>query len=523
MAIASQKSPPWTVRGLAVGIAVVALAGVTVAAQAPADNAKVNGADGGEPSATNTEERAREASVPAALDAAVVATPVSPDSGAAVSESGSTLPSSSTTGPAASPVAAAKAPAGDGVRGVTDDTIYVGWMDFDLAAAAAGIGAVSGSPVEAENAKPRDMGNAVVKYLNERGGFAGRKVEIVWAYIDAAQYVTPEGRRRQQQQTCATWTEDNEVFAFLGQAMSEDLLLDCARTSNSVIVPHVAGPPVDEQVQREMKNLWYSLTRMVGDRRERNLVKNLVERGVLTPNSKVGIMIEDRPATKRAVSNGMERELAAHGIEVVAKAVYPDIVESPWATYTLQFRQAGVTHVLFSNTFSASTGWPTLFMQREAENQGWNPIWGIGSDNHPGSLAILGAVRNQMANTYVMGWQPPYDVIGTYDPSDTRSVCARIEKEHGFPEHYADPYCDVLMFFQQAMNRANEVSPAGMDAAMDSLGETFQSISAVSARTSFSRQRHDGVATQRDVVYDDRCSDDGVNCWKYAGEARPMP
>lgn len=426
-----------------------------------------------------------------------------------------TGPSTAGQGPAAGRI-----PVGAGVRGVTNDTIFVGMPDIDLAAVNDVIGAVGGQEGSAAGST-RTIGDAVAAYINKHGGIAGRQLKIVWHQVEnVAALATAEGRRRDAQQACATWTEDNKVFAFMGQPLVDPVINDCARENNAVFVPYPGGLAVDKQYFREMRGLWYGVTRMISDRRDRNLVDNLVRRGVLARGAKVGIMTENWEGSRRGVANGMVPALAAHGIEVAATAVYPDVVGSPWDNYVLQFQTAGVTHVLFTQTWDV---FPVVLMMRAAENQRWRPKWGIGSDNNPVEVA-RNAPQPQLANTFAMGWQP-WDDLGRFEDGAASARCSEIAQapvnSTNSPSTWRT-HCDVLLFLQAALGRAPEVSPAGMAAAMGALADSYQSMAAIGGRTSFGAGRHDGVAVQRDLSYDPRCAD-GANCFHYTSEPRPMP
>src|SRR5205823_2246990 len=122
---------------------------------------------------------------------------------------------------------------------------------------------------------------------------------------------------------------------------------------------------IDRQRFGDIGPWWYRPNWISGDRREEAMVARLVAQKFFTPGAKVGIMVEDKPSYRRAVNNGLKPALARAGVRVVSEIAWPDQVSSPWDNYVLQFRTAGVTHVIWSGC-GCSTSPVGLFM-RSAE------------------------------------------------------------------------------------------------------------------------------------------------------------
>jgi hypothetical protein len=75
-------------------------------------------------------------------------------------------------------------------------------------------------------------------------------------------------------------------------------------------------------------------------------------------------------------------------------------------------------------------------------------------------------------------------------------------------------YCSRLFFLKAALDRAHDITPAGLRAAVDTLGTSFSS--AITPTTRFWPGRFDGVGAVRDLYFDSGCK-----CFKYTGSWRP--
>ncbi len=76
-------------------------------------------------------------------------------------------------------------------------------------------------------------------------------------------------------------------------------------------------------------------------------------------------------------------------------------------------------------------------------------------------------------------------------------------------------WCGQLLLLKTALDRAPSVSPAGLLAAVDALGTSYQVPGTLSS--SFGPGREDGVAAVRAARYDDGCS-----CFVYSGAPQPV-
>lgn len=218
----------------------------------------------------------------------------------------------------------------------------------------------------------------------------------------------------------------------------------------------------------------------------------------------------------------MKPVLEDAGVDIVAEAVYPDPIDSPWSTYVLQFQSAGVTHVVMSTT--AYLWAPSLFMMRASNSQGFRPRWGLASDHYPNQLAEVGAPRAQLARTQGMGWIPLRDVGPITSVSAQEELCLQILADAGYPSGPGDgDFCEFPFFLKAALDRADVISPAGLAEAVAKLGTDYVSTVTVNGSTRFAPGSHDGPSAMRPFGFNDACGDEGASCFQYTAAAQLIP
>jgi hypothetical protein len=415
------------------------------------------------------------------------------------------------------PSAPQRVPTGDGARGVTDTSIKIGLVSVDSRALNAIGGAVAGNPDgSVTDSDVNKAYAAVIDWINAHGGIAGRTIEPVFHLSNLNNAATASGRQQEAQAACATWTEDNEVFAFVG--MQDELILECAkRTRTPVFSGWITNAYVSERGFQEMAEYWYAPDNFTADRRDAAVARFLAAHGFFGEGAKVGIMVEDRPMSIESADRSLKPALAAAGVEPVVEIHYPDAIESPWANYILQLQSAGVTHVVFGA--SAGGVFPGLFMMRAAEDQRYRPAWGMGSDNTPDGLITLGNVpRAQLEKLLAMGWVPEADVSDATAAGENGRQCREALQAVGEPED-AELCLDILFFLRDAFAQAAEVSTAGLAAATARLGNGYSAPSTHGGLSSFGARNHDGVSIVRPVRFDPA----SPAHLSYAGPPEPVP
>lgn len=413
-------------------------------------------------------------------------------------------------------------PAGPDVRGVTDSTIRLGVPYVDRDTAATAVNAIGGPGADDRTGsatESRRVIQTIVDHVNATGGIAQREIKPVYHFYDVSQYFTPSSRQRENQKACAAWTEDDEVFAFSSLALSEQLMLDCAEKTKTVMVAQYYHANPSQDRFESMSDYWYGPDVLLANRRERSVAKFLMNQGFFGSNPTVGIMIEDQPGIRHGVEHSLKPTLAAAGIKPAVEIVYPDFLESPWPNYVLQLQTRGVTHVLFSATTQQS--FAAGLMMKFAEDQQYRPKWGGGSDTGPKNLGLAGAPAAQQANFTAMGWQPHYLDTGDDAPQSERSrACHEVIRSASTdtPSAVYEVYCDYFFFLRDAFDRAETLSPAGLAAGVARLQDDYKSTLTIGGATRFESGVHDGIAVVRAVQYNRDC-----DCMRYTTGPQRIP
>jgi len=403
-------------------------------------------------------------------------------------------------------------------HGVTDDTIEIGIATIDAQAASSAVEGVGGNgDALPQGTSYTGSAQAVIDYINQHGGIAGRKIVPVFYHVDASNAQTRSGRSQEQESACALWTQDHHVFAMLGWVAAANL--DCATRSNTLFLADFLDGGQVSMSASMLENyspVWYAPNGVTAERRDRNLVEAMFAAGWFSDDARVGILVEDHEGSRDGVTHGMLPALRAHGIDPV-QIVYPDGIEAPWQNYVLQLQQEGITHVLFSQ--SEPNAYTVSLAQTAAEAQQYRPKWAVATDLFPRALVPLGAPASQLRNTTGMGWIPALDTTAEDAPSSPNgAACTEIANTSGQP--YASIYCDGLFFLQFLAEHAKELTPAGLRAAVADLGSTYQSAQTLEGMTSFEADRHDGASSYRVFTFDDTCGDSG--CFVYSGPETPF-
>jgi hypothetical protein len=491
-------------------VALLAACGTTV----PADQRIAADRSLGRRSATGVNgDTSSDASLPSQVDAQAAANGGSGSGGGVGSTpSGGRAATPVTQGPATGGLA----PIAAGTHGVTATTVEIGLMEYDPTESNAVNTATGGGNINGEHAMTgREIDTVVVNYLNAHGGFGGRKIVPIYASQDVVQYATASGRQRQQQQACATLTQDHHVFFLSGAGATEELMLDCAQQSKTPIMANriMAYP----DAQRAASPYWYAPNGLMAEHRERALANELLAQGFFTPGAKVALLTEDRPGIRSGVDRGMKPALQAAKVNVVTQIIYPDFLASPWDTYVLQLQQLGVTHIVMSATSGASQS--TRSMMQSAENQKWHPRWGIATDNRPKDLFSQNAPVAQLKNTQGMGWSQSEDISQDGTLSSADALCRQlVPKAEGENRRSS---CEFLFFLQAVFARMTVVSPEGFAKAAESMATGYVGQFTLSGLTRFAPGRHDGPETAQAFAFDSRCGD-AAPCFRYVSAPHVM-
>jgi ABC-type branched-subunit amino acid transport system substrate-binding protein len=387
---------------------------------------------------------------------------------------------------------------------VTSTTVKIGVFTaqgFGEAASAMGFSIATGDQ-QAE-------AKAVIGYINSHGGLAGRKVVPV--FYDQSVAGASTSPDNEYARACSTWTEDERVYAVVSPVGTvSNSLYDCLSKKGVPVI--AAGDAQDTTFFTKYADFYYQPTDLNLRRILVNLADGLSSAGFFGTSPKIGILRADNSNEASAVKNGLEPALARHGLKLTVNfAVTPTASSSDYQAAVLRMRSEGVTHVLFGNLVS-----PLLFMVA-ADNQAYQPRYGLHSRNSPGALLQGSAPARQQKGAMGIGWQPMNDVDQAHDPgvlNPRQKLCLDLMKQSGQASNGRTALllglwmCDDLLFLQDAVRAAPTWSMPGLRAGAESLG-AFPSASTFRSRTG-PGLLHDGAAQYRLLAFNDSCS-----CYSY--------
>ena len=403
-------------------------------------------------------------------------------------------------------------------RGVTEDTITLGiHSSSDLTAAFAAIGANATAVDEGQ------VSRALVNWFNERGGLAGRRIDIVLHETNPV-----NGSFAQQAQAaCATFTQDNEVFVVMSSAVGgDDSMLRCLAERDQ---PLIEGNLwlFDEPYFQQHRGILYQPARMMADRWVRVYVDGLNELGYLEEGRDgLGLLRFDAPVFERMSNNVFKPRLQQLGYTLTDEVV----IQSPKGVgdfggmanelnaAVLRMKAKGVTHLMFLE----NNGIAAFFFFGQAESQGFRPRYGFNS------LDILGTMENnadpmQLQNAVGVSFYPPSDLNGDRDHLGNNPnllLCEQIMRDAGLltTGYYVQPRCDAFFFLAEALRHAPALTKEGLLTGVEALGTSYQGSMAPHSYTRFGRGDYDGVNSWIPVAYRMGCE-----CFVHAGDVRRLP
>ncbi len=243
--------------------------------------------------------------------------------------------SDTTTGGAGSGETQPEATGTDG-RGVTKDTIKIGYAYIDLETLAkSGIVRIDHGPYE-------DIITALVDDVNARGGVDGRKLELVTAKF------SPIGNE-EQLAACTKLTEDDQVFAVLGGLLNDNNLCITQQHGTALVGE---GYLNDDRLAKS-KAPW--VTAGLSDERGVSGLVQLLDEGGYLKGKTVAVYSAD--AANRPLMELAIEELEAAGYEVADSALL-DVTQGDIQAqtagnkvYAQRFKDKGVDTVVVAGQF----------------------------------------------------------------------------------------------------------------------------------------------------------------------------
>lgn len=419
----------------------------------------------------------------------------------------------------------------DGI-GVTATKVFVGFTvttNSEAANSALGVDSFAVGDV-------RSYIEAVLAHVNRTGGVKGRTLTPVYAPDDATSAEDGDARA---QARCATFTQDNKVFAVLDSSPRDSFLQCVQKTAINIGGFEVAGfNETDFQRYRH----FYDVNTLTGEKQYAGLVASLVRQdyfggwntaaGTSAPAVRpvVGVVSVDYPQIVAVTDKVLLPALARAG-----HAVDPDNVVRLFngrstadssrtiteiQSAVLRFRTNGVTHAIVMD----NAGGVTLFFSQGAENQGYRPRYGITSANAVQALVEAGQMAaEQAAGAMGLGYVPLTDLPASANPDNgrysnaTRRACLAIyaKAQVTFADNNAKAialgFCDKILFFAQTARAVpGALNRETFQDAVEGLGSSFVASPLEVSR--FDAAHHYGIVRGYDLRFDSSC-----RCQRYGG------
>ena len=432
----------------------------------------------------------------------------------------STIPSSTagtnTTGPATnggSPVSATIPATG---KGWDQKYVYIGVVtQKDAQAAFAQFGAKNVDPGDSEA-----QANAVVSYLNSKGGLFGRQVKI--KFRDVATVSTATNADSTGAAVCTYFSQDNPVVAVLSivTVMDYPSFRSCLARAKIPLFSATVKT-VDDQASAQLSPYFYQTIAVSWNSLAPALVSRLSAQGWFggwntalgkpaSTKAKVGILI-DGTDTGTRVGQIVKKALAKAGYPDSLIYQYGDASQGQQSS-VFYFKGNGVTHVIVTDVELTA-------FQTSANNQQYKPRYGITSYNDPYSNLEASGLTPAGANDGAMGvgYAPGLDVSDSNAPAPSAGskTCIDLMKKAGqtFPNKrlafaIAMSMCDGIMLTVKGAIAGGGLDGSSIYQGIQKLGPTYSPATGFRAALSSTKRFVPGQA--RDLAYYPACK-----CFKY--------
>lgn len=399
--------------------------------------------------------------------------------------------------------------------GLTADEVTIGFeVSKNLQAGFALVGASGSPPEEAE------IVAALVAWVNDHGGIAGRQVVPVVHEVDRTQ----GSFDAQEEAACADFTEDHTVFVAGSTPVSgNDALVACMAKKGVPLVENNLFP-YDDEYYATYDGILFQPSRTSATAALDAYTAGLADAGWYD-GATIGLLRLDAPVFGRLADDVVKPGMARFGATVAEEVVVStpqDIgelgaVNAQLSNAIVRFRGAGVDHL----SILEIQGAVSFFFMKEAESQSFRPIYGLHSYNIPATQAQQQPVE-QLRGSLGAGWLPSVDTYSGEQPANPAiDQCVGIMREAGIPldyqtySFYTHTWCDTIFFVKAALEAAPEPTIAGFRAGVEALGSSWQAASNVA--TYFEPGLHGGSAALRTLAFDEGCT-----CYRYTLDARPI-
>lgn len=334
--------------------------------------------------------------------------------------------------------------------GVTEDTIRIGIMNLDCKGCAA-----FGFRTD-DVASQRQMAQAFVDDINERGGIAGRRLELHAANYDPVQDAIRGGGTYRA--GCIELTENKKVFAMVFSSVGGEADMSCFTEEHETpAISFLTGSPDPEAFARSGGRLWglsASSARLLTD-----WAVQLDQQGLLRRGTKWGLVHDEEE--NPTVSRYLQAELERRGLKPARVTVLP--LDPSAATVKIAqevpaMQAAGITHVVFATNFVNGASWV-----RESQRNGYRPQYLLGdyvspADDFSGGQYASGgdSFRGAIAISSAAELTPAELDADAAAASCFAVFAQQLGRDPGDGEEKANvlPVCSAIRRFEDAMRRA---------------------------------------------------------------------
>jgi hypothetical protein len=361
----------------------------------------------------------------------------------------------------------------------------------------------------------RKQVEAVVGWIEDNGGLAGRPIEIYEYEVD----FSDGSNTAVQNNACVAMAQDHKVRFVVTVIGGLETLAACLAKYGVGLLANNAN--LGDATRAKYAATVASPSELAPGRSAALLVDDLWKRGWLTAGSKVGVLAVDGADGRATVSGPLTAALRRHGLSAAAtNYINPNTGDggfSQSSSAVLRFRTAGVDRVI-------PVMYSPLYFMNTAESQGYRPAYALDSAQGPGALIESLAPANQLKNAAGIGWAPFNDIGRGTKPapvSQRATLCFNLmeKAQQGSTSALIKTFqalvCD-LMFYLYDLARLEPGMPQDiLTSGRKKLGDDF--VSPATYRVDVTN-RTDGVAAYRSLAYVDGCS-----CFQYVGPVVPTP
>jgi hypothetical protein len=447
------------------------------------------------------------------------ASPMSPGTGPASLAGGSTgttgaqpgPPGGNTTGQVAPGAPVGSVPSsGAAARG----PLKLGILDArSPAAAASATGAKNTAGVD-----PAELTRAFIRYYNEHGGMAGRKLVPVEYTIDP----TSASYENDLSAACAKFTQDNHVRLVVSQTgnIFSGNYESCLTKAGATNLEVGNGAP-DGQSLKSYPRLYTTGSPTV-DRRVTAQLRGQTQTGLLTHNTKIGVIVESCPDNTRAYERTLAPLARSLGLTLVRRDVdcvtgFSDAGNffAQVGSAVLPYNSAGVSRVMFMTSFEVAA---VQAFENQAQAQAYAPSYVLSS------IAATAVQASQYGadaqkRMFGVGWIPVLDTTGIPQGTGIKH-CVDIARSEGEQITVQGDYafllqiCDVFGILDAALVAAHGNDEAdAFFAGVGAASTSFQSNGVLGGRLRLGGDVHDAPPVFAPFGYVASCS-----CFRYTSK-----